>query len=432
MIVRSDATTQTIMPERPALLLKDQSGDILVVEDTPAALRLLTSLLVKAGYRVREAPDGALALWSARARPPELVLLDVRMPGMDGYEVCRQLKQTPELREVPVIFLSAYGDTDDKLRGFEAGGVDFISKPYDFLEVSARVASHLQLSRLQKLLAWQNEHLQQLADAKAAALASTEIALMAERQQRDLAERESRQRLAEIAHMNRNATATVYCAALVHELNQPLAAILANAEAAELLLARQPPQLGELAGILAEILADIRRDDLRASELIQRMRAMLRKSEAAPVTVDLDALAAATVELLASEARARSIALRHAAAPDPLPVAADPIQLQQVLVNLILNSFDATEAGGGERLVEVHAGRSATGQVQLQVCDRGCGFKGPLDRVFEPFFSTKQNGMGLGLSISQAIISAHGGRAWARHNPAGGAIVGFSLPALAG
>src|SRR5450830_293195 len=417
MIVRSDATTQTIMPERPALLLKDQGGDILVVEDTPAALRLLTSLLVKAGYRVREAPDGALALWSARARPPELVLLDVRMPGMDGYEVCRQLKQTPELREVPVIFLSAYGDTDDKLRGFEAGGVDFISKPYDFLEVSARVASHLQLSRLQKLLAWQNEHLQQLADAKAAALASTEIALMAERQQRDLAERESRQRLAEIAHMNRNATATVYCAALVHELNQPLAAILANAEAA---------------GILAEILADIRRDDLRASELIQRMRAMLRKSEAAPVTVDLDALAAATVELLASEARARSIALRHAGAPDPLPVAADPIQLQQVLVNLILNSFDATEAGGGERLVEVHAGRSATGQVQLQVCDRGCGFKGPLDRVFEPFFSTKQNGMGLGLSISQAIISAHGGRAWARHNPAGGAIVGFSLPALAG
>jgi len=407
--------------------LLGQRGDILVVEDTPASLRLLTSLLGKAGYRVREAPDGELALWSARAKPPDLILLDVRMPGMDGYEVCRQLKQHALLHEVPVIFLSAFGDTDDKLRGFEAGGVDFIAKPYDFLEVNARVAAHLKLSRLQKLLAYQNENLQQLVEAKAQELSRAQIALAGERHQRDMAEREAQMRLAEIAHMNRNASATVYCAALVHELNQPLAAILSNAEAAELFIGMQPPQLGEI----AEILGDIRRDDLRASELIQRMRAMLRKSEVAAVETDLNALVRTTVTLLASEARSRKIELRAALPPTPLAVAADPIQLQQVIVNLILNSMDAMHANEAKRLVEIRTSRVEQRDAQVSVCDHGCGFGEHLAHVFESFFSTKQQGMGLGLSISAAIVAAHGGRAWAQDNPEGGATVSFRLPLLA-
>ncbi len=398
----------------------DPHGDILVVEDTPASLRLLTSLLSKAGYRVREAPDGELALWSARAQPPELILLDVRMPGIDGYEVCRQLKKNALLRDVPVIFLSAFGDTDDKLRGFEAGGVDFIAKPYDFQEVKARVAAHLKLARLQKLLAYQNDNLQHLVETKAAELAC-------ERHQRDLAERESQLRLAEIAHMNRNASATVYCAALVHELNQPLAAILANAEAAELFVQMDPPPLAELAATLG----DIRRDDLRASELIARMRAMLRKSEAAAVELDLNALVRTTVTLLASEAKMRKIELRAALPLAALNVAADPVQLQQVLVNLILNGMDAMHGVDAERVVEISTGCIDQCEAQVQVCDHGCGFTSNLDHVFESFFSTKQQGMGLGLSISKAIIAAHGGRAWAQDNAGGGATVSFRLPLLA-
>lgn len=404
----------------------DQRADILVVEDTPASLRLLTSLLSKAGYRVREAPDGELALWSARAQPPELILLDVRMPGMDGYEVCRQLKAQALLRDVPVIFLSAFGDTDDKLRGFAAGAVDFIAKPYDFSEVQARVASHLKLARLQKLLAWQNEHLQQLVDARAQELALTQVALVSERLQRDMAERESERRLAELAHLNRNASASVYCAALVHELNQPLAAILANAEAVELFLTMNPLPLGEI----ADTIADIRRDDLRASELIQRMRAMLRKSEAAAVEVDLNALVRTSMALLASEARMRDIALQARLPPLALRVAADPVQLQQVMVNLLLNAMDAMHGVDGARVVEVEVSQQGAGQVQVLVCDHGCGFGANLDRVFESFYSTKQHGMGLGMSISHAILAAYGGRAWARDNDGPGATVGFVLPLL--
>jgi signal transduction histidine kinase len=412
-------------PDQPDPL--GPGGDILVVEDTPSSLRLLVNLLAGEGYRVREAPDGELALWSARAQPPELILLDVRMPGMDGYEVCRQLKAHPQLRQVPVIFLSAFSDTDDKLRGFEAGGVDFISKPFDFLEVKARAAAHMKLGRLQKLLAWQNENLQQLVEAKAHELARAQVALVAEREQREAAERESKRRLAEIAHMNRNASATVYCAALVHELNQPLAAILSNAEAAEMFMEREPVPLGEI----GEILGDIRRDNLRASELINRMRAMLRKSEVAAVAVDLNALVAATVTLLGAEARMRNIALAVSLSGAPLWVAADPVQLQQVLVNLVLNAMDAMQGSAHAGGIVIRTAADGAGSAEVHVRDHGCGFGANVDQVFDAFFSTKPQGMGLGLSISSGIVAAFGGRLSAADNEGGGATVSFSLPLTA-
>ncbi len=400
-------------------------GDILVVEDTPASLILLTGLLSAAGYRVRQAPNGELALWSATAQPPELILLDVRMPGMDGYEVCRRLKAVAALQEVPVIFLSAYTDPDDKIKGFEAGGVDFISKPYQFEEVSARVNAHLKICRLQRKLAYQNEHLQELVEAKARDLSAAQLSLLSERQHRDIAERESRLRLAELAHMNRNASATVYGAALVHELNQPLAAIMSNAEAAELYLKMDPPALSSV----AEILADIRRDDLRASALIQRMRDLLRKSESSPGALRLDELVRNAMTLLASEARLRKIALTLAAPDGQLWVTADLIELQQVMINLIMNAMDAmSDTAAPLRVVAIDVKRHGQGEAEVAVRDAGCGFGAALERVFESFFTTKASGMGLGLSISAAIVAAHGGRIGAANVDGGGACVWLRLP----
>ena len=124
-------------------------GEVLIVEDTPASLKLLSDLLGGAGYAVRQAPNGELALWTAQARPPELILLDVRMPGLDGFEVCRRLKEIPSLRQVPVIFLSAQYDTDDKVRGFALGAVDFIAKPFQAEEILARTDAHVRLARAQ-------------------------------------------------------------------------------------------------------------------------------------------------------------------------------------------------------------------------------------------------------------------------------------------
>jgi len=127
-------------------------AEILVVEDTPASLELLTDLLSAAGHAVRPAQDGRMALRSAAARPPDLILLDIRMPGIDGYEVCRRLKADPRTRDVPVIFLSALRDTGNKVRAFEFGAVDYIAKPYQPDEVLARVRTHLDLHRLQSRL----------------------------------------------------------------------------------------------------------------------------------------------------------------------------------------------------------------------------------------------------------------------------------------
>ncbi|WP_343729348.1 EAL domain-containing protein [Duganella sp.] len=146
-------------------------GEVLIVEDTPASLKLLSDLLTEAGYYVRQAPNGELALWTAQSRPPELILLDIRMPGIDGFEVCRRLKATPELAQVPVIFLSAQHDTDDKVRGFELGAVDFIAKPFQAEEILARTDAHVKLGRAQKALASERALLEERVAERTAELA---------------------------------------------------------------------------------------------------------------------------------------------------------------------------------------------------------------------------------------------------------------------
>jgi diguanylate cyclase (GGDEF)-like protein/PAS domain S-box-containing protein len=150
---------------------QNTKGEVLIVEDTPASLKLLSDLLTEAGYYVRQAPNGELALWTAQSRPPELILLDVRMPGIDGFEVCRRLKASPELNQVPVIFLSAQHDTDDKVRGFALGAVDFIAKPFQAEEILARTDAHVRLGRAQKALAEERALLEERVAERTAELA---------------------------------------------------------------------------------------------------------------------------------------------------------------------------------------------------------------------------------------------------------------------
>jgi PleD family two-component response regulator len=142
-------------------MVEDNKQSILVVDDTQANLRFLTATLTRRGYIVRPALDGQLAIASAQAEPPDLILLDIMMPNMDGYQVCEALKADARTRDIPVIFLSALGQATDKVRAFEVGGVDYITKPFQVEEVMARVATHLALSTLQKQLEKTNEELAQ-------------------------------------------------------------------------------------------------------------------------------------------------------------------------------------------------------------------------------------------------------------------------------
>ena len=131
---------------------REDVPNVIVVDDTPANLQLLTGMLKERGYKVRPVPSGKLALQAAKNDPPDLILLDIMMPEMDGYEVCERLKADEKLREIPVIFISALNETMDKVKAFGVGGVDYVTKPFQFEEVDARVSTHLKLQRQRREL----------------------------------------------------------------------------------------------------------------------------------------------------------------------------------------------------------------------------------------------------------------------------------------
>ena len=135
---------------------------ILVVDDTPANVELLVRMLASRGYVSEAAGSGAEALAAVRNEAPDLILLDINMPGMDGFEVCRQLKSDPTLRDIPVLFISAQHESSDKVRAFQLGAVDYVTKPFQLVEVFARIETHLKLSQLQRELIGYNLHLEQM------------------------------------------------------------------------------------------------------------------------------------------------------------------------------------------------------------------------------------------------------------------------------
>jgi signal transduction histidine kinase len=249
--------------------------------------------------------------------------------------------------------------------------------------------------------------------------------LLHERHRRGNAERESRNRLAELAHANRQATAGELTSTIAHELNQPLGAILTNTETAELILNSPSPDLSEV----KEILADIRRDDIRAGEIIHHMRFFLRRAPFEDKPVELNDTVRKVFDFLSVQASARNVALYFEPSGDPIQVRGDQVQLQQVIMNLVLNSMDAmAPLPNGHAVIgrtELNGGSSAV----ISISDSGPGIPAEkLNEVFDPFFTTKKQGMGIGLSISRTIIQAHNGRIWAENQKEGGAVFRLSLP----
>jgi signal transduction histidine kinase len=252
--------------------------------------------------------------------------------------------------------------------------------------------------------------------------------LINQRRRRLHFEVQASRRSAELAHSNRYSTAGELTASVAHELNQPLGAILLNAETAELLLKSSSPNLDEL----RQIITAIRLDDQRAGNVLHRLRDLLKKAPSEVKEVDLNELAGESVQLLSPLSIAREVKLSAFTAPMPLPIGVDPVQLQQVIVNLIVNAMDAmSKMPSLERRVTVHTAR-ADNFAEVSVSDAGPGI--PSDKmkeVFEPFFTTKAQGMGIGLSIARTIIEAHNGRIWAENKTGGGAVFRISLPLLA-
>jgi signal transduction histidine kinase len=221
-----------------------------------------------------------------------------------------------------------------------------------------------------------------------------------------LAEVQSRQRMTELAHVNRFSTAGELTASIAHEINQPLGAILANAETADAILSSPSPDITEL----KDIVKDILQDDRRASEVIRRMRSLLKKAPFELKNFDLNDLIRETLVFLSSLAVGRKFELTGVITPDALPILGDRIQLQQVILNLVVNGIDAMKDTPSEnRIISIRTSR-VENFAQLSVSDRGPGIpEDKLKAVFEPFFTSKAEGMGMGLSIARTIIEAHNG-----------------------
>jgi signal transduction histidine kinase len=219
-------------------------------------------------------------------------------------------------------------------------------------------------------------------------------------------------------------------ASLAHEVNQPLAALITNSNACLRWLAGEPPNLDEARESLRRII----RDGKRAGEVIARIRSLVKRSAPAKERLDLNETIQEVLAIANAEARRHRVSVRTELAAGLLPVQGDRVQLQQVILNLVINGIEATKTVTDRpRGLLIRSRPEEPGRVLVAVQDSGIGLDGEsMERVFEAFYSTKPEGMGMGLSISRSIIEAHGGRLWASANDGHGATFQFTLPTDAG
>ena len=363
---------------------------MLVVDDTPTDMAVISAVL-KDSFRIKVATHGKKALAIARASDkPDLILLDVVMPGMDGYEVCRHLKATPATREIPVIFLTAVTDAANEEKGFEVGAVDYIHKPFSPPLILARVKNQLAL----------------------------QSALRQAREDRDQADELFHALQAEVAQFARLTTMGELAASIAHEIRQPLAAVVNNANAGLRWLDNQPPNLEQVRAALKRIV----RDSERGGDVIGSIQGMLKKGEEERARLDINDLIREVMRLVQGELKNRGVSSRAELANDLPRVLADRIQLRQVILNLIMNAIEAmVSVSDRARVLRVRSENHGDDGVLVAVEDSGSGIAPKdMDRIFETFFTTKSEGMGMGLSICRSIVESHGGRISAsRANPRG-------------
>jgi len=497
---------------------------VLIVDDNPQNLKVLYETLKDKGYRLLIANEGEKALDLAHRHTPEVILLDIMMPELDGYQVCQRLKADPVTADCAVVFLSALDDLDAKVRGFSLGGADYISKPFQAQEVIARVKTHARVIRLERALQARNRQLENdqarilnsisegiygldvegrivFANPAAATImrSSSEELVgrnffelhfgmpgqnledlpahatccqgLPENQRgvelfradgtrfpaaycstpkrdddglhgavvvfRDITvELENERALEEarglvqeqrdqLAHVSRMTTMGEMAAGVAHEVNQPLTAITNYARVAKRVMAKEDPDLG----LLSETLEKIEAQSHRAGEVIRRIRRFMKKPAAGKEVLSLAALLEDTRQFAEVDIRNNDGGIEVSVADGVQDVCADPVQVQQVALNLIRNALEATRSADSSEPVRVKVTMADSRFVRVDVIDSGTGLSEENEaKLFLPFFTTKDEGMGIGLPTCRSLIQAQGGEIGYQRQESRGACFYFTLP----
>ncbi len=388
---------------------KGVKGNLLIVDDDPLLRQAMDAFLTREGYEVRCAPNGQMALTFAGEDPPDLILLDIRLPDMDGFQVCRRLKGDPQTSSIPVIFISGLEEVADKVKGFEAGGVDYITKSFQREELLARVETHLALRRLQKQIEAQNAQLQQeIAKSKRAEEALADRTVQLERINREL--------------VALNAELDDFTNMASHDMQEPLRTLIAFSD-----LLRQ--DLGDSLPKRAEKdLAFITDAAKRMQALIRDLLALSRAGRAAQKKekVSLRECADLALEALAMRVKETGAQIIHDKLPD---VWGDSTLLTQLYQNLIGN---ALKFSGDQRPIIQLTFEERDGSQVFGVKDNGIGVEPKYAReIFKPFRRlhgrAEYEGSGVGLAICRKIVERHGGKIWVESEPGKGAHFRFTL-----
>jgi signal transduction histidine kinase len=416
--------------------IEAQPISIMVVDDQPANLKLLEDILKVDGYNIRSFPRGRMALAAAAHTPPDLFLLDINMPEMNGYEVCGKLKSDPELSAVPVIFLSALNATEDKVKAFEVGGADYITKPFQIEEVKARVQTHLKMRQLQQALKLHNESLEETVQQRTSELrlAGERMKSMYEetlRVQGALSAQE--QRLAEeklkVAEAG-NAAKSQFLANMSHELRTPLNGVIGMTELTlgTELTAEQQDYVKTIKASADSLLNVI-------DDILDFSRMEAGKVELGAVDFDLSDCVEETLRSLALQAQEKGLELLCELEEGlPATVRADPGHLRHVLNNLVGNGIKFTETGEVGVKVQAIAGGRKDSFLHFTISDSGVGIAHEkLGCIFDSFtqadgsVTRKFGGTGLGLTISKRLVELMGGRIWVDSEPGVGSQFHFTM-----
>lgn len=351
-------------------------GSILIVDDIPENLQVLGNILLQKGMDVGFATSGEEALEAIQYNKPDLILLDIMMPGMSGITVCQKLKANPETKDIPVIFLTAKAQPEDIIKGFEVGAVDYVTKPFNSGELIARVSTQLELKKSRDLIAKQYQELQEL-----------------------------------------NATKDKFFSIIAHDLRGPFSGLLGLTD----LLTQEGETMPteEIIDLIKKIHQTLKNQYNLLENLLQWASIQTKRLNPQPIKVNLRRTASDVINILQTSAEKKDIALINDILPEHF-VLVDKQMITSVIHNLITNAIKFTFSGGK---VTLSSEDEAPGKILLKVTDTGIGISDEIknklfkiDKHHSSLGTNNEKGSGLGLILCKEMIEKNGGNIWAERN----------------